>query len=122
MEGEGRHLTYTRREVVLSPYAFVTLRETAYVPGVVNVWEGFLTAEVWPSPKFQSQAKGALKDMSVNWTVIGANPILLLIMKKEMGARPGIMGGTGVAVAVGDIPEEDVATGWNTVEAALTQT
>lgn len=112
-----------RREVVLSPCVFATLRETEYVPGVMNVWDGLLIVEVWPSPKFQSHEVGPLKDMSVNATVIGANPMLLLTMKKEIGARPGISGGAGVAVAVGAaVPEEDVVTGRNTVDADLTKT
>lgn len=82
-----------------------------------------MIVEVPPSPKSQFQETGELKDMSVNWTVIGAKPMLLLIMKKETGARPGTRGGTGVGVTVGDmVPDGDVGAGEGTTVGALTQT
>jgi len=95
------HLTYTRREVVLFPAEFSTMRETVYVPGVVNVCVGFLMLEVSPSQKSYSQEFGALKDMSVKKTVNGATPMLLLIAKKETGAMPGLSGTRGDCVPVG---------------------
>ena len=102
------HLTYTRREAVLFPAEFSTMRETVYTPGVVNVCVGFLMLEVSPSQKSHSHEFGALKDMSVNETVNGATPMLLLIAKNEIGAMPGLAGTggdcmpVGVGVAVGD--------------------
>lgn len=35
------HRTYTRRDVAPSPTAFVTVRDTGYVPGSMYVWRGF---------------------------------------------------------------------------------
>lgn len=52
------HLTYTLRTVVLSPYAFVTVRDTGYIPGFTNVCEGSCSIEVVPSPKSQCQEVG----------------------------------------------------------------
>jgi hypothetical protein len=36
----------------------------------VNVWDGLLIVEVWPSPKSKFHEVGPLKVMSVNATVI----------------------------------------------------
>jgi len=58
--------TITRREVVLSPIEFVTVRETEYVPGTVKVLTGFRSVDVCPSPKSHCHPVGLLKDRSVN--------------------------------------------------------
>jgi len=64
---------------------------------------GFLSVEVWPSPKSHVQFVGELNERSVNCTVRGARPKLVFILKKAMGGWPGCGGTVGLVVGVGGI-------------------
>jgi hypothetical protein len=57
------------------PVASFTVRETVNEPGFVQVWEGFCSVDVAPSPKSHSH-DAALVDRSSNHAENGANPWL----------------------------------------------
>ena len=60
--------------LVLLPWLFLAVRETVYLPFLVYVWIGFLTAEKAPSPKAQLHEVGDPVLLSVNVTLRGTFP------------------------------------------------
>jgi hypothetical protein len=59
----------------------VALRVTEYFPAAEYVWTGFCVAEVVPSPKSHFQDVGPPPELSVNLTVKGALPEVVLALK-----------------------------------------
>ena len=93
--------------IVLAPAAFVAVSETVKVPAVVYVLEGFSAVLVFPSPKSHNHEVGKLVEVSVNWTVRGAEPDVGVPVKLETGytgtvvvAVMGAVVVTGVVVVV----------------------
>jgi len=76
---------YPDEVVLLLPAEFETPSETAYDPTEVNVYTGFWSVEVPPSPKDQYHPVGAFVEVSVNWTVRGLTPEVTFAVKEVMG-------------------------------------
>lgn len=67
------------------------------------MWIGFWRVEVPPSPKFQDQPVRSPVEVSVNWTVRGAGPV---VTSAEKSAPPPAWVGVGdtvVGIVVGTV-------------------
>jgi len=65
---------------------FDAFRRTVYDPGVSYVYEGFLSVDVFPSPKSHDQDVGFPVDWSIKVTVSGLVPLLGDAVNSETGA------------------------------------
>jgi len=66
---------------------------TVYDDALVNVWLGFCSVDVPPSPKFHCQEVGFEVEVSVNFIVNGARPLVTTLVNEATG-------GTGFASSV----------------------
>ena len=69
----------------LAPAAFETVKVTVWRQILVKVCEGFRCVDVPPSPKDQNHEAGEWAEVSLNVTVKGATPRLVLMVKEETG-------------------------------------
>jgi hypothetical protein len=74
---------------VSDPDAFVTLRNALNVPTVSYVNTGFCTSEKFPFPNVQFHAVMSVADVSVNATVNGVMPLVVLVVKLASGIGIG---------------------------------
>jgi hypothetical protein len=58
----------TERVAEFEPAAFLTVRPTVNVSAVANVWSGFWSVLVSPSPKVHDHDVGVPEEVSVNCT------------------------------------------------------
>jgi len=73
----------------LFPASLAAVRDTVYVPISVNVWVGFFSALVEPSPNDQSHEVGLPDEVSLNRTVRGALPEVTLAVNDATGELTG---------------------------------
>ena len=62
---------------VFDPASLAAVKMTSYCPPEEYVFEGFWRVDEFPSPKYQDQEVGIFSEVSVNWTVRGANPMAM---------------------------------------------
>ncbi len=76
-EPEELTVIYPSRILVDDPIAELAVSFTVYVPAVWYVCEGFASIpSVVPSPKSHDHMVGLPVEVSVNWTVSGAVPVV----------------------------------------------
>jgi hypothetical protein len=87
MGGEPAFVTVMKAGmvVVLLPAVFVAPSDTEYDPTELNVYTGFWSVDVPPSPKVQYHPVGVLLEVSVNWTIRGRIPEVTLAVKDATG-------------------------------------
>jgi hypothetical protein len=69
----------------LFPASLAAVRDTVYVPISVKVWVGFFSVLVELSPNDQSQDVGLFDEVSLNRTVRGVLPEVVLAVNDAIG-------------------------------------